>query len=97
MDTPDPPCDFGAFVAQHRGITCEQAERLVESWIEHYCPHPRPAIPVSAEPNAEQGRFSELATIQLAEVSAKRSESWHRGLHARSPTAARSDLRQWIG
>jgi hypothetical protein len=39
MDTTDPPCNFDAFVAQRRGISCEQAERLVQCWLEHYRPH----------------------------------------------------------
>lgn len=38
MDTTDPPCSFDVFVAQRRGISYEQAERLVQYWLEHYRP-----------------------------------------------------------
>jgi hypothetical protein len=54
MDTPEPPCDFDAFVAQRRGIGREQAEQLVQSWLVHYCPRRKPAIHIGAESNGEE-------------------------------------------
>jgi hypothetical protein len=42
MDTLDPPCDFDVFVAQSRGISREQAQRLIQSWLTHYCPREAP-------------------------------------------------------
>jgi hypothetical protein len=36
MDTDDPPCDFSSFVAQRRGISHEQAERLIQCWLRDY-------------------------------------------------------------
>ncbi len=38
VDTSDPPCNFDVFVAQRRGITYEQAERLVQCWLKQYRP-----------------------------------------------------------
>jgi hypothetical protein len=48
-----PPCDFDAFVAQRRGISCEQAERLVQSWLKQYCPERKPVIDIAAQPDSE--------------------------------------------
>jgi hypothetical protein len=49
MDTPNPPCDFSAFVAQRRGLSGEQADQLIQSWLTHYCPRISPASDLGAE------------------------------------------------
>jgi hypothetical protein len=56
MDTLDPPCDFAAFVAERRKISCEHAERLIESWLIHYRPRSQAPILFEAEPLAERDR-----------------------------------------
>jgi hypothetical protein len=34
----DPPCDFGAFVAERRGIAREEAEMQISRWLANYVP-----------------------------------------------------------
>lgn len=51
LNASDPPCDFGAFVAQRRGISCEQAEQLIQNWLKRYHPSSQRVIDWSAEPN----------------------------------------------
>jgi hypothetical protein len=36
--TPEPPFDFGAFVAERRGIALEQAEAQIATWLASYEP-----------------------------------------------------------
>ena len=36
--TSDPPFDFGAFVAERRGIARDEAEALIASWVASYEP-----------------------------------------------------------
>ena len=52
MDTADPPCDFDAFVAERRGVSRDEARRLVQSWLTDYRPPSKPAVVIGAEPHA---------------------------------------------
>jgi hypothetical protein len=38
--------DFSAFVATSRGISCDEAEQLIENWLKDYRPRTRGAIRV---------------------------------------------------
>lgn len=46
MDVADVPCDFGAFLAQARGISCEEADQLVESWMSNFRPRSKQRMDV---------------------------------------------------
>jgi hypothetical protein len=48
MNMHDPTCDFDAFVAQRRGISSEQAQQLIQSWLLHSCPRGMLAITSSS-------------------------------------------------
>ena len=58
MNTADPPCDFDAFVAQRRGISYEEAEQLVQSWLAQYSP--RIVTTTSSGPAQHQSAIPDL-------------------------------------
>lgn len=39
----EPVSDFSAFVATSRGISCDEAEQLIENWLKDYRPRTRNA------------------------------------------------------
>lgn len=46
LSTIEPVLDFSAFVATSRGISCDEAEQLIENWLKDYRPRTRGAIRV---------------------------------------------------
>jgi len=44
----DPPCDFGDFVAERRGITRDESDGLIAVWLATYEPRPRGIIALRA-------------------------------------------------
>ncbi len=50
IETSPPACEFDAFVAERRGITCEQAEHLIQDWLTLYRrPGQRPVSPAAQQ------------------------------------------------
>ncbi len=62
QEVSDPPCDFGAFVAERRGITRDESDGLIAVWLASYKPRPRriSALPASAPTIGHGGCGPEL-------------------------------------